>query len=229
MQWPRAMRVQVPRCRYGEGRRGRRGAAEVPANQGAAPQGQRATQGPRAQAHLHGHEVLAVGILGPERQHHARRARGVLRRQRRGRGPRRARSMGEPRLRDPRGFGIEVKSTAYIQTWAHGTLSQITFDVSDDPRLDPTTNKLRRPRESPLPDLRVRSSKPSRSKTNLDMLDASSVGVLRGADVVARRLRARGGKSVSLATLQASKDFGTPVSYRALAARIGKVAGLAEA
>lgn len=36
-----------------------------------------------------------------------------------------------------------------------------------------------------------------------------------------------GRRTISLATLHASKDFGKPVSYRTLAARIGNVAGLA--
>ncbi len=130
-------------------------------------------------------------------------------------------------VEDPRGFGIEVKSTAYIQTWAHDAPARIAFDCPPTRAFDPTTNK-HSPHASRHSPIYVFALQAMQDQEKLNMLDASQwefyVVPTWWLDAPEP-----GRRSISLETLRASKDFGKPVSYRTLAACIGKVAGLAEA
>jgi hypothetical protein len=130
-------------------------------------------------------------------------------------------------VEDPRGFGIEVKSTAYIQTWAHAERSQIAFDCAPTRVFNPETNKV-----APLPGrhspIYVFALQAMKDQAKLDMLDSSQwefyVVPTWWIDTPAA-----GRRNISLETLRASAQFGEPVSYRHLAARVGVVAGLGTA
>ena len=128
-------------------------------------------------------------------------------------------------VEDPRGFGIEVKSTAYIQTWAHDAPARVAFDCPRTRAFDPTTNKVASHpgRHSPIYVLALQAMQ---DQEKFNMLDVAQweFYVVPTWWIDAPE---PGRHSISLATLRASNDFGKPVSYRGLAARIGVVAGLA--
>jgi len=129
-------------------------------------------------------------------------------------------------VQDPRGFGIEVKSSAYLQTWAHDALSRISFACPTTRAYDPSTNLLADESRHHA-QIYVFALQSVQVQEDLDMLDASQWEFYV---VPTWWLDAAGAtrKSISLVTLRASTDFGKPVSYRALAARIGAVAGVAK-
>jgi len=125
-------------------------------------------------------------------------------------------------IQDPRGFGIEVKSSAYLQTWAHDELSKITFSCRTTHAFDPATNELAIESRHHA-DVYVFALQTCQVQEDLDTLDVAQwefyVVPTSWLD------EPEGGRhSISLGTLKASERYGQPVSYRELKARIGEVA-----
>src|SRR5207248_1082121 len=75
-------------------------------------------------------------------------------------------------LRSRGGATIEVKSAAYLQTWAHKTLSVISFDIAPTRFWDAATNEMA-PESRRQADLYVFALLKHQDKKTLDPMDVA--------------------------------------------------------
>jgi hypothetical protein len=90
-------------------------------------------------------------------------------------------------LRTRQGVKIEVKSAAYLQTWAQKALSLISFDIAPTRMWDATTNAMASERRRQA-DLYIFALLAHRDKPTLDAMDLSQweFYLVRRADLDAR-------------------------------------------
>lgn len=119
------------------------------------------------------------------------------------------------------GQGIEVKCSAYLQTWYQSSLSQIKFGIGKTRAWDPQTN--------------VMAVEPSRSadcyvfclypEKDVAIADILNVPAWQFYVVPTAQINQVCGEQKSL-TLKRLESFGGPVEYSQLKARIDQVLGL---
>lgn len=123
-------------------------------------------------------------------------------------------------LRTPQGFTIEVKSAAYLQTWAQKTLSAISFDIAPTRFWEATTNEYASEARRQA-DLYVFAVLTHRDKATLDAMDLSQWEFyLLPKAILDTRLPLQ--KQLSLSTLLTLEPV--RCSFGELGASVGRIA-----